>query len=542
LEWTTQLGDAYLTQPDDVMDAIQELRAQAQTVGNLVDTPQQRVVEDDSYIRIVPADPEYIFVPYYDPEVVYYERPVDVPLLTFSVGCEAGPWLRYDFDWHHRRLYCGDWHQGWDYRRDHDRDGRRGDEVCINRQLTNTRVWHGDPGRRLASAHIFAQTRVARERDRSIALPEHFAERSHHRDSMSRAITADNNGSRSPSSTRTLPDMNRGDHNSRSRFVMPQTAAPSVAGSGKHDDDHFRGDPRSRSHADDNKGDVPRALPFHGDGNDRISPGRMPHAPTIAGNGTRDDDKVRGDVRSHSQDDRVPDVRGALPIHPGGNDHISSGRMMHTPSTLTDGRSIDHDRSASDAARIAAAATRARAEMNQPHDNPVGPNRRDLTPHVVPNPQQVSPIHRDVPRSPAGPSVNHIATPPIAGRVDHSGPQRRVAPEVPQHIAPQMPQPQVAARIQHSPPQARVAPQPQVAAHIQHSPPPQARVAPQVQHVAPQPSMAARVQHSAPAQPRITPQVQHSAPAAQAATPQGRSGSSHGSGSSSNDDSHKRRH
>src|SRR6186997_1114609 len=51
LEWTTQLGYAYLAQPDDVMDAIQELRAQAQTVGNLVDTPQQRVVREESYIR-----------------------------------------------------------------------------------------------------------------------------------------------------------------------------------------------------------------------------------------------------------------------------------------------------------------------------------------------------------------------------------------------------------------------------------------------------------------------------------------------------------
>src|SRR4051812_7963429 len=71
LEWTTQLGYAYLAQPDDVMDSIQELRAQAQKVGNLVDTPQQRVVHEETQIRIVPAEPEYIYVPYYDPEIVY---------------------------------------------------------------------------------------------------------------------------------------------------------------------------------------------------------------------------------------------------------------------------------------------------------------------------------------------------------------------------------------------------------------------------------------------------------------------------------------
>jgi hypothetical protein len=478
LEWTTQLGDAYLTQPEDVMDAIQQLRAQAESVGNLVDTPQQRVVEDESYIRIIPADPEYIYVPYYDPEVVYYERPVSFPLLTFSVGCEVGPWLRYDFDWHHRRLYCGEWHQGWDYRRDHDRDGHRGNDAFINRHLTNSRVWHGDPGRRLASSHIFAQTRVARERDHSVAQPEHFAEHSQHRDSIPRAIAVDGNASRSPSSTRPSHDMNRGDQNSKDRFVMPNAPAPSIAGSGKHNDDNFRGDPRSRNHGDGNHADVPRALPFHGEGNDRFSPGRMPHAPSIAGGGTRDGDKLRGDPRAHSQD--------------------------------------------GDAARIAAAAAAARAgtDMNHAHDNPVVSNRRDLTPHVVPNPQRMSPILHDGPRSPAAPSMPR-SNPVITGHAEHSVPQARVAPQMQpqQHVSPQSHQPDVAARIQHSAPQAHVAPQ--------------------VQRIAPQTPMAAHVQHSAPSQPRIAPQVQHNAPAAQA--PQARSGPSHGN-SSSNDDSHKRKH
>src|SRR5215207_1077955 len=50
LEWTTQLGAAYLAQPTDVMDAIQAMRAKAQSVGNLADTPEQRVVREERVI------------------------------------------------------------------------------------------------------------------------------------------------------------------------------------------------------------------------------------------------------------------------------------------------------------------------------------------------------------------------------------------------------------------------------------------------------------------------------------------------------------
>ena len=74
LEWTTQLGEAFLDQPADVMNTIQQLRAQARAAGTLVDTPQQKVVEEQSNIRIVPAEPERIYVPQYDPEVVYVQR------------------------------------------------------------------------------------------------------------------------------------------------------------------------------------------------------------------------------------------------------------------------------------------------------------------------------------------------------------------------------------------------------------------------------------------------------------------------------------
>ena len=115
LEWTTQVGEAFLDQPADVMNTIQQLRAQAIAAGNLVDTPQQRIVKEESCVRIVPAEPEVIYVPRYDPEVVYVQpyEPYLGPALTFGVGFAVGSWLNYDCDWPGRRVCVGDWNPGW---------------------------------------------------------------------------------------------------------------------------------------------------------------------------------------------------------------------------------------------------------------------------------------------------------------------------------------------------------------------------------------------------------------------------------------------
>ncbi|MGC1481516.1 MAG: DUF3300 domain-containing protein, partial [Chthoniobacterales bacterium] len=79
LEWTAAVGEAFYEQPSDVMNAMQRLRRDAQAAGNLVNTPQQTVVFEkgddaavvEENIRIVPTDPEVIYVPTYDPQVVY---------------------------------------------------------------------------------------------------------------------------------------------------------------------------------------------------------------------------------------------------------------------------------------------------------------------------------------------------------------------------------------------------------------------------------------------------------------------------------------
>ena len=104
LAWTTALGQAFLYQQQDVMDSIQRLRAQALALGNLQSTPQENVVFDGGTIEILPVTPQMIYVPVYQPDVVYYQRPSGVPFITFGLGFAVGAWLNHDFDWHDHHL------------------------------------------------------------------------------------------------------------------------------------------------------------------------------------------------------------------------------------------------------------------------------------------------------------------------------------------------------------------------------------------------------------------------------------------------------
>ncbi|WP_338937336.1 DUF3300 domain-containing protein [Paraburkholderia sp. 22B1P] len=70
-DWVQQLGNAFLAQPNDVMDSVQRLRKQAQSAGNLKSSEQQKVIVEQSTIQIVPANPQVVYVPTYNPTVVY---------------------------------------------------------------------------------------------------------------------------------------------------------------------------------------------------------------------------------------------------------------------------------------------------------------------------------------------------------------------------------------------------------------------------------------------------------------------------------------
>ena len=120
LSWTSSLGDAYYNQQQDVMDAVQVMRQRAQEAGNLKTTPQQTVTAQGSTIIIAPAEPDVVYVPAYDPWLVYggpivawpgwYPYPgiwYGGPYLSFGVGFGIGFFGGYGWGWHH---WGSDWH------------------------------------------------------------------------------------------------------------------------------------------------------------------------------------------------------------------------------------------------------------------------------------------------------------------------------------------------------------------------------------------------------------------------------------------------
>jgi hypothetical protein len=71
LRWTTDLGNAYYNQPQDVMQTIQVMRQRAQSAGTLESTPQENVSENQGYIQVAPVNPQVVYVPMYNPWGVY---------------------------------------------------------------------------------------------------------------------------------------------------------------------------------------------------------------------------------------------------------------------------------------------------------------------------------------------------------------------------------------------------------------------------------------------------------------------------------------
>ncbi len=126
LSWTSSLGDAYYNQEPDVMDAVQVMRQKAEAAGNLKTTPQETVTTGGSTITVEPASPDVVYVPAYDPWVVYggpivawpgwYPYPgiwYDGPYLSWGIGFGIGffagfgwGWGHWGFDWHnHYAVY-----------------------------------------------------------------------------------------------------------------------------------------------------------------------------------------------------------------------------------------------------------------------------------------------------------------------------------------------------------------------------------------------------------------------------------------------------
>jgi hypothetical protein len=151
LDWTEHLGEAFLAQQGDVMDAVQRLRHRAQGAGLLKSSPQQTVASDGDIVAISPPPSQVIYVPAYDPWCVYgpWPYPPYPPFYyapwpgvcgpaDYVFGWDFGlflPWPYWEwgfFDWHHHEIGI---HRD-RYDRFHPGRGPGGD------------VWHHDPAHR----------------------------------------------------------------------------------------------------------------------------------------------------------------------------------------------------------------------------------------------------------------------------------------------------------------------------------------------------------------------------------------------------------
>jgi hypothetical protein len=123
MNWTTELGNAFLAQQQDVMDAVQRMRKKARDYGYLRSNAQV-VVSGDPYVTIVPVNPDFIVVPVYDPVVVFAPPPPGFFVggaIVFGFGVTLGfafhPWgwgtTRFVWDRHEVFIANTRWERNW---------------------------------------------------------------------------------------------------------------------------------------------------------------------------------------------------------------------------------------------------------------------------------------------------------------------------------------------------------------------------------------------------------------------------------------------
>ena len=154
VRWTTDLGNAFLAQQQDVMAAVQRMRGRAQSNGRLYSNPQQTVTNEtqngQSAVEIEPANPDYIDVPEYNPQYVWgppaggYYPPLWYPPVEYGFGFDPGIYLGgffpgWGFGW-------GGWGIGWGWG-----CGWFGGSLFVNAGFFNHWGFHGYFGSRFAS-------------------------------------------------------------------------------------------------------------------------------------------------------------------------------------------------------------------------------------------------------------------------------------------------------------------------------------------------------------------------------------------------------
>jgi hypothetical protein len=162
LDWTVKLGDAFLAGSKELMEAVQRLRAKAHEAGNLKTTEQQKVVVDQQTIVIQSTNPDVIYVPTYDPVVVYgaWPYPAYPPYYYYPPGYVAGTaavsfglGVAAGLAWGYAFGGCN-WHGG-DVNIDIDRNVNRNTNIDRNKINANNRSgkFQHDPAHRKGQAY-----------------------------------------------------------------------------------------------------------------------------------------------------------------------------------------------------------------------------------------------------------------------------------------------------------------------------------------------------------------------------------------------------
>ena len=200
LDWTQDLGDAFLVQEEDVIASIQYLRSEAYSQGHLRSNERVKVVREKEYIYIEPARTRLVYVPYYDPRVVYsnwrwssyppryWHRPSGY---NVGIGFYWGrpytirPNFYFSsFHWAQRRVVVVNHHHH--YYRDH--GFRSGRDVA---RFRDARHWRHDPVHRRGVSY---RGRVEKTRFVDNSRPASAATRSARRRSARRFVPIGGNG------------------------------------------------------------------------------------------------------------------------------------------------------------------------------------------------------------------------------------------------------------------------------------------------------------------------------------------------------------
>ncbi|MGK2906514.1 MAG: DUF3300 domain-containing protein [Desulfuromonadales bacterium] len=152
---TTDLGNAFLAQEEEVLDMVQELRTSARAEGNLASSNQQKVIVEKEAIIIEPASSQVIYVPYYDPYSVYgsWWYPAYPPYfwgppgVSYGIGFSYWPGYYFGFsytnwsyfDWQYRYVYIDAYKRPRYVRHDH--------------WAANPGRWHHSPAHRRGVAY-----------------------------------------------------------------------------------------------------------------------------------------------------------------------------------------------------------------------------------------------------------------------------------------------------------------------------------------------------------------------------------------------------